>query len=94
MMKAEKAHMERVARASGVQIVSKLEDISDLMQDEDGDDSWDDEPDPPPRPIRNYLSKKSRSLERGGSLRPPPRQNSIKNVSQVTDLVSDNGRKG
>lgn len=80
MMKAEKAHMERVARASGVQIVGKLEDISDLMQDEDGDDSWDDEPDPPPRPIRNYLSQKSRSLERGGSLRPPPRQNSIKNI--------------
>lgn len=89
MMKAEKAHMERVARASGVQIVGKLEDISDLMQDEDGDDSWDDEPDPPPRPIRNYLSQKSRSLERGGSLRPPPRQNSIKNVSQITDLVID-----
>lgn len=81
MMKAEKAHMERVARASGVQIVGKLEDISDLMQDEDGDDSWDDEPDPPPRPIRNYLSQKSRSLERGGSLRPPPRQNSIKNIN-------------
>lgn len=80
MMKAEKAHMERVARASGVQIVGKLEDISDLMQDEDGDDSWDDEPDPPPRPIRNYLSQKTRSLERGGSLRPPPRQNSIKNI--------------
>nr|XP_022287778.1 SH3 and PX domain-containing protein 2A-like isoform X3 [Crassostrea virginica] len=79
MMKAEKAHMERVARASGVQIVGKLEDISDLMQ-EDGDDSWDDEPDPPPRPSKPYLSIKSRSLERGGSIRPPPRQNSIKNI--------------
>ena len=85
MMKAEKAHMERVARASGVQIVGKLEDISDLMQ-EDGDDSWDDEPDPPPRPSKPYLSIKSRSLERGGSIRPPPRQNSIKNVGQVKQV--------
>ncbi|XP_061171561.1 SH3 and PX domain-containing protein 2A-like isoform X2 [Saccostrea echinata] len=79
MMKAEKAHMERVARASGVQIVGGLQDISDLMQD-NGDDSWDDEPDPPPHPTKPYLSKKSLSLERGGSIRPPPRQNSIKNI--------------
>ncbi|XP_048744598.2 SH3 and PX domain-containing protein 2A-like isoform X3 [Ostrea edulis] len=80
MMKAEQAHMERVARASGVQIVGGLQDISDLMQD-DGEDSWDDEPDPPPRPTKPYLTKKSRSLERGGSIRPPPRQNSIKNIN-------------
>ncbi|KAK3095649.1 hypothetical protein FSP39_017156 [Pinctada imbricata] len=76
LMKSEKVHMEQVAQASGVQIVSQLSDISNLMKGEghsaDGVT--------PPRPKAPMIRQKSKSLERGGSLRPPPRKGSIKNI--------------
>jgi len=71
-MKAEMAHMHEGARMSGVQIVGTLSDISELIKGN-----------PNKASAVKPLQKKLRTLERGGSIRPPPRQNSIKNVSLI-----------
>ena len=67
--------MERVARASGVQIVSRLSDVSDIMRENLKADSTSNS-----RSNVQHILKKQRSLERGGSLRPPPRLNSVQKV--------------
>lgn len=71
--------MERVAQASGVQVVSTLSDISDLLKDEDQENNEGGDMVVSKKTLPHIL-KKSRSIERGGSIRPPPRQNTIKNV--------------
>ncbi|KAJ8317011.1 hypothetical protein KUTeg_004915 [Tegillarca granosa] len=72
------AHMERVAQASGVQVVSTLSDISDLLKDDDQENTEGGDSVVSKKTLPHIL-KKSHSLERGGSIRPPPRQNTIKN---------------
>ncbi|CAC5376723.1 SH3PXD2 [Mytilus coruscus] len=76
LMKTEKAHIERVARASGVQIIGSMSDVSDLLQH-----STNSEPVADKRGSVQHILKKQRSLERGGSLRPPPRLNSVNKAS-------------
>ncbi|XP_033756490.1 SH3 and PX domain-containing protein 2A-like isoform X2 [Pecten maximus] len=83
LMKAEKAHIQRTARQSGVQVVGTLSDISDIMsKGEDGEAAGGtSEVGGRIGPGgRKFRKQKSGSLERGGSIRPPPRQNSIKNI--------------
>ncbi|XP_021374579.1 SH3 and PX domain-containing protein 2A-like isoform X2 [Mizuhopecten yessoensis] len=83
LMKAEKAHIQRTARQSGVQVVGTLSDISDIMSKGNEDQAVGamsgvgSKLGPGGRKLRR---QKSGSLERGGSIRPPPRQNSIKNI--------------
>ena len=77
-MKTEKAHIERVARASGVQIIGRLSEVSDIMRH----DNHIQEPQRDNRKSVQHILKKQKSLERGGSLRPPPRLNSIQKVSR------------
>ncbi|XP_060084602.1 SH3 and PX domain-containing protein 2A-like isoform X2 [Ylistrum balloti] len=83
LMKAEKAHIQRTARQSGVQVVGTLSDISDIMSrgEEEQAVGGMSGAGGKTRPLGRKLRKqKSGSLERGGSIRPPPRQNSIKNI--------------
>lgn len=75
-MKTEKAHIERVARASGVEIVGRMSDVSDLLKESRNSESLGDS-----RGNVQHILKKQKSLERGGSLRPPPRLNSVTKVS-------------
>ncbi|XP_071167390.1 SH3 and PX domain-containing protein 2B-like isoform X2 [Mytilus edulis] len=76
LMKTEKAHIERVARASGVQIIGRMSDVSDLLQHSAHSESVTDK-----KGSVQHILKKQRSLERGGSLRPPPRLNSVNKAS-------------
>lgn len=83
LMKAEKAHIQRTARQSGVQVVSTLSDISDIMSKGDEEQAIGGMADIGGKVGpggRKFRKQKSGSLERGGSIRPPPRQNSIKNI--------------
>ena len=72
-------------RASGVEIVGTLSDVSDLLNRESKGDREEEVEENANRmsyttgPEGDTYTKvnKSRSLERGGSLKPPPRQNSI-----------------
>ncbi|XP_041369237.1 SH3 and PX domain-containing protein 2B-like isoform X2 [Gigantopelta aegis] len=79
-------------RASGVEIIGTLSDISDLLnkdskpdkEEGEGEGEWENETNMrmsyaigPEGDTYTKVNHKSKSLERGGSLRPPPRQNSI-----------------
>lgn len=76
LIKTEKAHLERVARAAGVQIIGRLSDISDLLKH-----SANTETASASKSNVQHILKKQKSLERGGSLRPPPRLNSVTKAS-------------
>ncbi|KAK6185845.1 hypothetical protein SNE40_007991 [Patella caerulea] len=93
LMKTEDEFVKSLAhrKSTDVQIIQNLADISNIMKNKDASDDTEDvtdKPTGPPRDMYTKIQQKSRSLERGGNIKPPPRQNSRTSIKGATSLVS------
>ncbi|XP_005098843.2 SH3 and PX domain-containing protein 2A isoform X2 [Aplysia californica] len=93
---AQSKNLADQARLSGVQIISSLQDVSNLLNKEETKASNSQSPsnnqassDVVKKPVASAVVKQ-RSLERGGSLNPPPRQNSITKIASPTSQSKSN----
>ncbi|XP_050398770.1 SH3 and PX domain-containing protein 2B [Patella vulgata] len=94
LMKTEDEFVKSLAhrKSTDVQIIQNLADISNIMKNKDAsDDDTDDVTEKSTGPAGDTYTKiqhRSRSLERGGNIKPPPRQNSRISIKGATSLVS------
>ncbi|KAL5021646.1 hypothetical protein ScPMuIL_000801 [Solemya velum] len=78
LMEASLLYTQNKAKQSGVEVVGNLKDISDLLNP--GDNKRNYRVDLDSALLNQQIKKfKNSSLQRNGSTRPPPRQNTIKN---------------